>query len=457
MSTRFFLLQLQVTRPGHRVILAQMPQLARHLGLFSLIIYGIGDILGAGIYALVGKVIGAAGLTAWASFLLAALIALCAGLSYAELTSRFPVSAGAAGFVRRAFSGKFMATLAGVLVLSTGISSAATVTLAFSGYLSEVSSIHPSLAQALLISSLSLISFWGIRESSGVNMLLTAGEITGLLLVIVVGFFWVDGASVATLVEQSAQSPSVSLVLAGTTIAFFAFIGFEDLANLAEECRRPERDLPIAIIIALCIATLMYLLVTFALLRTASLEQIGASERPLLLVFELSGFSMITQWFSVLAILAITNTGLINMIMASRLMYGMAKEGLLPGRLSLVHHQRKTPWASIVLAAALVATLVFTGTLAVLAQTTSLLIMVVFGLVQLSLIRVKRAPGAPRPLIQVPLAVPYLGLGLTLALLTRFEGSVYIRSIPPFLVAVVIFVVMKSSSSPHTGVPSGEV
>ncbi|MDX1387004.1 MAG: amino acid permease, partial [bacterium] len=157
------------------------PQLARRLGFFALCVYGIGDILGAGIYALVGKVVGLAGLGAWATFILAAIVAVVTGLSYAELTARFPVSAGAAAFVRRAFPGRFVATMAGTIVLGTGLASAATVTVAFSDYLQQIVTVPPWLAQITLVAGVSFLSFWGIQESSRVNYILTFVEISGLL------------------------------------------------------------------------------------------------------------------------------------------------------------------------------------------------------------------------------------------------------------------------------------
>lgn len=401
--------------------------LARKLGGGALIIYGIGDILGAGIYALVGKVIGLAGTGAWITFLLAALVAVITGLSYAELTARYPVSAGAAAFVRRAFPGHFTATFAGVIVLGTGLASAATVTVAFSSYLAELVPFSPTLAQALLILAVSFLSFWGIQESSRVNYFLTFVEISGLLAVIAVGVWLFGGhpTGAATLTDLSRFS--FPAALSGVTIAFYAYIGFEDLANLAEECKNPRRDLPRAILIAIAVSTLLYMAVTLVLLLTVSLSGIAASDTPLLLVFENAGLAHVNRYFSVVAILAITNTGLINLIMASRLMYGMANEGLLPRWFGHVHNRRKTPWVGVVASGIIVALLVFTGGLKILAQTTSLLIILIFFLVHLSLLQIKRKK-IPHVGIAFPWIFPVLGAALCLLILTQFPKEVWLRS-----------------------------
>lgn len=401
--------------------------LARRLGLAALIIYGIGDILGAGIYALVGKVIGLAGAGAWATFILAAVVAVITGISYAELTSRYPVSAGAAAYVRRAFPGRFVATVAGVLVLGTGLASAATVTVAFSGYLSQLAPIPPWLAQVFLVSAMSFLSFWGIQEASVVNILLTFVEFSGLVLVILVGASLTTGASWHHFLTLNREQWHFPAVMSGITIAFYAYIGFEDLANMAEECKNPKRDLPRAILTAIGVSTVLYLLVTLALLLNVPMDEIALSETPLLLVFEKAGFHWFLDSFSVVAILAITNTGLINLIMASRLMYGMAQEGLLPRAMGAIHAGRRTPWIGVVTAWTLVILLVFTGSLKILAQTTSLLIIVVFFLIHLSLIKVK---GEKRPHdgIQFPIVFPILGALFCLLILTQFPWQVYLRS-----------------------------
>jgi amino acid transporter len=401
-----------------------MTTLARRLGFGALVVYGIGDILGAGIYALVGTVINIAGTSAWISFVIAALVALVTGISYAELTARYPVSAGAAAFVRRAFPGRLIATLTGVLVLGTGLASAATVSRAFSGYLQELVSIPAPLAQIILISGISFLSFWGIQESSRVNFFLTFVEASGLLAVIITGIFSLNASGVRNLGQSS---PGFLPILSGVTIAFYAYIGFEDLANLAEECKNPTRELPRAILIAIAVTTVIYILVALVLLMSVPLDSISKSEKPLLLVFEGAGLQSVLRYFSLIAILAITNTGLINLIMASRLMYGMSQEGLLPRLIGTVHRGRQTPWVGVLIAYLAVLLLVFTGGLKILAQTTSLLILIVFLMVHLSLIRVKWQK-IEHEGIQFPIFSPILGALLCLVIMTRFPLEIFARS-----------------------------
>jgi amino acid transporter len=416
------------------------PSLARRLGLTALIIYGIGDILGAGIYALVGKVIGLAGPGAWLTFVLAALVALVTGISYAELTSRYPVSAGAAAFVRRAFPGRFAATVVGILVVGSGLASAATVAVAFSDYLAQLIPSPPWVAQLILVSAVSFLSFWGIQESSRVNMLLTFLEFSGLLLVILAGAWLLTGDSWNHFLQLNRTELQLSPIVGGITIAFFAYIGFEDLANLAEECKNPSRDLPRAILIAISFSIVIYLLVTLALLINLPQELITQSKTPLLLVFEKAGLEWVSDYFPLIALVAITNTGLINMIMVSRLMYGMAHEGLLPRVIGAVHEGRRTPWVGILIAFTASVFLIFTGSLKILAQTTSLLIIVVFFLVHLSLIKVKGGKH-PHEGIKFPMVFPISGVLLCLVLMTQYPLGVYLRSTILLGIALIIWAV----------------
>lgn len=403
------------------------PTLARRLGFFALIVYGIGDILGAGIYALVGKVIGISGAAAWATFLIAALAAVLTGLSYAELSARFPVAGGAAAFVRRAFPGKLPATLIGVFVLGTGLVSAATVTTAFAGYLQQLLPFPDWPAQLLLVAGMSFLSFWGIQESSRVNFVLTAVEVGGLIAVIALGLAMMSGSAVQNFAAAARADFEWGAVLGGVTIAFYAYIGFEDLSNLAEEAKDPKRDLPRAILIAISVSTFVYILVTLALLIHVPKAEIAASKTPLLLVFDKAGLGRVADYFAVIAILAITNTGLINLIMASRLMYGMAREDLLPKSLASVHAGRRTPWLGVLVAGGAVLLLVFTGSLKVLAQTTSFLILIVFLLVHLSLLKL-RWQRHPHEGIQFPSLIPFCGILLCAVLLANFGWDAVARS-----------------------------
>lgn len=405
-----------------------LTQLARRLGFFSLVVYGIGDILGAGIYALVGKVIALAGPNAWLTFVLAAATAILTGLSYAELAARHPVAGGAAAYVRRAFPGRLAATLIGVAVLGTGFASAATVSAAFTGYLQELIAIPDPVAKFLLVSLLSFLSYWGIEESSRINMLFTAVEIFGLLAAIVVGIRIADPDDFLRLIDSARTGFDGTAALAGVTIAFYAYIGFEDLTNLAEEARNPSRDLPRAILFAIAVTTVVYLLVTIVLQVNVPASETIGSRTPLLLIFEKGGATWFLRIFSIIAILAISNTGLINLIMASRLLYGMSNEGLLPRWIGRVHSRRRTPWVGVTIAWVSVLAMVFTGGVKILAQTTGLLILVVFLFVHLSLLRIKWR-GDPHHGIRFSPVFPAAGVLMTLILIVQFPPEVYGRTL----------------------------
>lgn len=417
-------------------------KLARHLGFGALVIYGIGDVLGAGIYSLAGKVVGLAGPAAWLSFLLAAIVAIITGLSYAELSSRMPVAAGAVAFTRRAFNHPLIGTLVGVLVLSTGFTSAATITVAFSEYFYQLVSLPPPLVQLFFILLFSFLSFWGIRESSRVNMVLTSVEFLGLVAVIIVGLMLMKTGDVSQFLNTSPFTKGIDPIFAGLTIAFFAYMGFEDLCNLADEAKDPGRDIPRAIMIAIGVSTVLYMTVTLVLQITIPQEKILDAEAPLLLIFTHLNLPWIAEVFAIVAMLAIANTGLANLIMASRLLYGMATEGLLPTSIGKVHKSRLTPWVGVLITAAATTLLVYTGGLKILAQTTSLLILIIFFTVHLSLLKIKYEKQKHAG-FKIPLIFPLLGCLSCLGLIVTYPLDAYFRTVIVLLLGVGLWLVQK--------------
>jgi amino acid transporter len=403
------------------------PTLARRLGLGVLILYGIGDILGAGIYALVGKVTESAGHGAWISFLLSAFLAAITGLTYAELTARIPKSAGAAAFAGAAFRLPIVPFLVGFLVMASGLTSTATVSLAFHGYLQTVVDVPSMLAMAGLIAAVALLAFWGIAFSARTNAVLTVIEIAGLLLVIVIGSRHAMTLPAAHLIQSLTPDIGIAGVLSGATLAFYAFIGFEDLANLAEEAKHPQRDLPRAILISVAVSTMIYLAVIVVVLWVLGVEGVKGSDRPLLEVFVRARFPFPSAAFACVAMVAIANTGLANFVMVTRLIYGMSKQGLIPSRFARVHKIRRTPGHAVALAAVLVAALASTGGVRLLAQTTSLLLVIAFGVLHLSLLKIRRSDAATS-LFRVPNWVPWVGLGTCLFLITHFSGGAFVRA-----------------------------
>ena len=315
-----------------------------------LTVFVIGDVLGAGIYALVGEVAGKVGGAVWTSFLAAGILAAFTATAYAELVTKYPQAAGAALYTHKAFRRPFVTFLVAFAVMCSGVASAATLATAFGGdYLSEFVTLPKMVVAALFIGVLALINFRGIKESVSVNLGLTSIELTGLLLVTVIGLaFLLDGGGDPGRALEFKSGEAVPLaILSGASLAFFALIGFEDSVNVAEETRNPSRVFPPALFIGLGIALVVYILVTLIAGMAVPVDTLSESDGPLLEVVQLGPLAMSTKVFSAIALFALTNGALINMIMASRLIYGMAAQGIVPRELGKVHPARRTPWVAI--------------------------------------------------------------------------------------------------------------
>jgi amino acid transporter len=417
------------------------PELRRVLGPAATTVYAAGDILGAGIYALVGTVVALSHSGAWLSFVLAAVLALLTGLTYAELSSRIPLAAGAAAYSRRAFAHPAVAFLVGVVVLASGLTSAATIAHAMVGYL-DTFATFPSLPTSLaLLCLMACLNFVGIEESSRVNIVLTAVEFSGLLLVIAVGVLAVRHLEAEVVATRLTDSTGLEGVIAGATVAFYAYIGFEDTANIAEEVHDPTRVVPRAILTAIVVTTFLYVVVTILALLVVPQEKLAGSARPLLAIFEESGVAFPSSLFSVIALLAIGNTGLLNLIMASRLTYGMAREGLFPSMLARVHPRRRTPWVAIVATLLATIALVVSGGVRILAQTTSLLLLSVFTVLHIAVLRLKRQRPDPGPdVFQTPAWTPVLGALACAAMIFQFPREAYARTAVVVTVGLTLYV-----------------
>jgi amino acid transporter len=409
---------------------ADSPRLRATLSLPALAIYAVGDILGAGIYALVGKVAGVCGPALWLAFLVAAFVAFLTGLSYAEFSVRHPRSAGAALYCREGLRHPLPAFVVGIFVLMSGLTSAATVSRALVGYLDQFVAVPELAASVGFLLLVSVLSFWGIEESSRVNIVLTAIEVGGLLLVIVAGATVARGLSTSVMAERLAIAPAeLAAVAPAVTIAFFAFIGFEDLANVAEEARDPRYSLPRAIVIGIGFSSVVYMLVGLAALVAVPPTTLAASTAPLALVVDASGIRVPSWLFAAIGLVAIANTGLLNLIMAARLSYGMAREGLLPAVLARVHPRRHTPTAAVVLVFVLAAVLALSGGVRVLAQSTSFLLLIAFLAVHVSLLAVKwRESPTAADGFRVPWVVPAAGVMSCGWLATHYPLDVYVRA-----------------------------
>ncbi|WP_434287907.1 APC family permease [Celeribacter sp. SCSIO 80788] len=394
----------------------QTGQLKRRIGPGLLTAYGVGVMVGAGIYVLVGTVAAEAGLYAPLAFLLAGLIAAPSALSYAELSTRIPEAAGEAAYVEAGTGSRFLGLLVGLAIVAGGTVSAAAVLRGGAGYLVAIVDIPFTLAVVVLGLALVAVAVVGVLESLAMAALFTVIEVGGLALVIWSGWHAPVSPDFAT-----PAAPYLPGIGVAATLAFFAFIGFEDIVNMAEEVKRPERTLPIAIIASLVITTLLYAAVTITAVRAVPLEALGGSERPLALVYEAGGGPVAV--LSAIAVAAALNGVLAQIVMAARVLFGLGKRG---GLLGLFHHAHPR-FGTPILATLLIGAAVLAASLALpvadLAGVTSTILLTVFTLVNGALILLKRrSPKAP---FRVANWVPVVGLVFAvLALLAFALGGV---------------------------------
>jgi len=386
-------------------------ELQRRLGLILVAFYGLGTIIGAGIYVLVGEVAGVAGThLAWA-FLLAGIIAALTGICYAELSARFPAAAGAVLYVDKAFSNKPLSQLTGALVILTGVVSAATISRGFVGYLNLYVDMQAWLAIVLLCLLLGGIAILGVRESASAVALITVLEILGLVLVIVL----VSRTPVAPVI-QGAETFQPGTIVLGAFLAFYAFIGFEDMVNLAEELKSPEKNMPRAIFVAIGVSTLLYMGIALVAARHTDLDGLATSGSPL--AYMLGDNSIAVLAIGLIGLVAITNGALTQIIMGSRVLYGMARRDILPAVFGHVWKKTSTPVLSTLAVTLAILTFALWLPLVVLAKLTSSIMLVIFALVNLALIRIKMTDSEQTSRhFRVPVIVPVVALITNLGLL----------------------------------------
>jgi basic amino acid/polyamine antiporter, APA family len=395
--------------------------LRREITRPMLTVFVIGDVLGAGIYALVGEVAGRVGGAIWSSFLLAGALAAFTAAAYAELVTKYPQAAGAALYVNRAFERPFVTFLVAFAVMCSGVASAATLATAFGGdYLSEFVTLPKLLVGAGFIGVLALVNYRGIKESVTLNLGLTAIELTGLLLAVAIGLaFLLDGGGDPGRALEFKSGEAVPLaMLSGASLAFYALIGFEDSVNVAEETREPSRVFPPALFLGLGCALGVYVVVTLVAAMAVPVDTLEGSSGPLLEVVQLGPLAINTKVFSAIALFALTNGALINMIMASRLIYGMARQGIVPRAMGRVHGERGTPWVAILFVAGLAIGLIALGDLESLADTTVLLLLAVFVCVNVAVLLLRRER-VEHDHWRAPTALPVLGALACLGLIVQ--------------------------------------
>jgi amino acid transporter len=376
------------------------PALKRVMGPGLLLLFIVGDVLGTGIYALTGQVAAQVGGVVWLPFLVAFLVALVTAFSYLELVTKYPQAAGAALYTHKAFGIHFVTFLVAFAVMSSGITSASTAARAFSANFASVTGlgvgggIGITLIGLGFMTLVALVNLRGVGESVKANVVLTCVELTGLLIVIGVGVWALGGGdgdfSRVTEVDTGERS-LVGGVIAATGLAFFAMVGFEDSVNMAEECKEPRRIFPKVLLAGLGATGLIYVLVSISAIALVPAEALSQGDTPLLQVVEAGAPGFPLGLFGVITMFAVANSALINMLMASRLVYGLSKERVLPPLLGRVHRRRRTPTTAILFTTALAFGLItFVGAVPALGGTTALLLLMVFTVVNVAVLALRR-------------------------------------------------------------------
>ncbi|GAA0388055.1 amino acid permease [Acrocarpospora corrugata] len=420
--------------------------LKRVIGRRVLLLFVVGDILGAGIYALAGKVSGHVGGALWLPFLVAFVLAALTATAYAELVGKYPQAAGAALYANKAFGIPFVTFIVAFAVMMSGITSASAAARAFGGqYLAEFVSLPTVVGALIFLALVTLVNFAGISESIRVNVVLTLIEAFGLLVIIAIGVYALIAGegNPGRALEFHPVNGAFLGVLGGTALAFYALLGFEDSVNLAEEAKDPQRDFPRALFGGLAIAALIYLAVAFTATMLVDTETLRTSTGPLLEVVKVAGLSFPPKLFALIALLAVGNTALINMLMASRLVYGMGREKIVPAVFAAVHPSRATPWVAILFTVGIAVALVSTGDVGGLADTTVLLLLCVFALVNVSVLVLRREQ-VEHWHYQAPSWAPAVGAVVCVLLalpITGRDGSVYLRAAVLIAVGVLLWFV----------------
>lgn len=392
-------------------------KLKRDVTLPMLVFYGLGNIFGAGIYVLIGEIAGIAGIYLPLSFLLACVVVFFTALTYAELSARLPQSAGVAVYINAGFRNPFLSTAVGLTIAFSGLLSAATLLDGFYSYLSIFIQTPEVLVTLIAVILISGIAIWGISQSIMITALLTLIETFGLFMVIYVGFgdiSW-DMKTLQSFIPPTSFT-LINAVVLGAFLAFYAFIGFEDMVNIAEEVKDPTHTMPKAIIITLAIATFVYIIVALVSISVISVDELAHSNAPLAKVYETATNGKATI-LSMIALFAVINGALVQIIMASRIFYGMSTHGWVPGFLSIVHPKTQTPINATIVAGLIVFILSTSLPIVTLAQSSSFLIFIIFTLVNISLLIIKLRDPHPQDIKTFPILIPIIAIILNLTLL----------------------------------------
>jgi APA family basic amino acid/polyamine antiporter len=418
----------------------QSQGLKREVGLAGAISYGVGVIVGAGIYALVGKVAGFSGNAIWVSFLLGAAIASFTGLSYAELSRLIPSAGGEYDYVLKASRREFLAFIIGWLVILTGIISAAAVALGFAGYLKAYIGVAEPITATLLVLILSALSYWGIRESIWLNAVFTSIEVVGLIIVIIVGIPFIGS------VNYLEYPQGLQGIIFATALVIFAYLGFEGIVKLGEETKEPEKTIPKAIIASIIITTVLYALVGIAAVSVVPYQQLASSSAPIAdIALKAQGEELYIA-LSTISLIATTNTVLILLIATSRILYHVAKRSSI-SFLSKVHHKRGTPHFAILITAAMTIPFAFLGDIEFVASVTNFITFAVFFTINVTvLVLVQQGACCTGPLrhgsIKRMPVIAILGAVSSLLMLFQFSLAVAAISFLTAILGAIIYVII---------------
>jgi amino acid transporter len=403
----------------------ERPELHRSIGPVQLALYGLGSMLGAGIYGLIGKAAGQVGNAVWLAFVVALIAALLTALSYASLGSRYPRAAGAAYVTERAFNLPLLSFVVGLALVCSGLTSVATQSRVFAANLATLFHLDSIplwwLALGFLL-VLAGIVFRGTRESMWVNVLCTLVEASGLILVVAVGISHWGSVDYLEMPPDAADQGEGLVLVQGAVLTFFAFIGFEDTFNVAEECRDPKR-IPLGLILAMSMAAVLYIAVAVTAVSVVPWPELAEAPGPITEVVNRAAPLIPPIVFTGITLFAVANTALVNYVTASRLIYGMADQGLLPLRFGDVHADRRTPHIAIAALFLVAAPLALFGTIAELAAATVLLLLLVFTVVNGALFVLKGRKGEQPGYFEIPRIIPALGALVCMALIVVRVGS----------------------------------
>jgi amino acid transporter len=412
--------------------------LRRALGLPSLVFYAVGMILGAGVYSVIGAAAGEAGEALWVSFAIGAALAMATGLSYAELAAMYPRAGAEYVYVREALPGvRWLPVVVGIVFVMSVVSTATTVSIAFAGYLATWIDLPAMAVAAVLLAGLTGLNLLGIRETAWLNVIFTLVEVAGLVVVIAV-------AMAAPGFLEPLAAPVPFAVVPAAALVFFAYLGFEQIANLAEEAREPERNIPRALVISVVVTSVLYVLVAIAVVTLVSPGELAASESPLATALSARAPAA-ARALAAIALFATANTGLISLVAVSRMVYGMARDGDLPPVFRTVLARRRTPWVASLAIGAIAIALVPLGGVAAVASLSSFGALLAFFAVNVAVIVLRRRkPRARRP-FRVPLSVrgvpllPVLGAAASLVLAIQLDATAYLGGAVAIAVAFALY------------------